>query len=131
MIIIVISISFLVSFLPQRNLVGFHWSLSSCRSPGLSFCFLLICWPSRLGLQNTPTTSLQIGKTSPSECPGYGTIQSDGEAQVTLKLWKMQITFLLPSPPCPLWPGAVALDRALFLYQIERNYAYVKLNCLK
>ena len=40
--------------------------------------------PSRLGLQNTPTASLQRGKTPPNECPGYDTKQSDGECGLPL-----------------------------------------------
>ena len=32
--------------------------------------------PSRLGLKNTATASLQRGKTPPNECPGYNTKQS-------------------------------------------------------
>ena len=44
---------------------------------------------------------------------GYDTKQSDGEVLVMLKLWGMQSTPLLPSLPCPLWPGVVAPDRAL------------------
>ena len=37
-------------------------------------------WSSRLGQQNTPTASLQRGKTPPNECPGYDMKQSDGQA---------------------------------------------------
>ena len=52
--------------------------------------------PSRLGLQNTPTASLQRGKTPPNLCPGYDTKESDGEAPVMLKLWGMWSTTSLP-----------------------------------
>ena len=39
--------------------------------------------PSRLGLKNTLTASLQRGKTpSHNECPGYNTKKSDGEVTV-------------------------------------------------
>ena len=34
-------------------------------------------WPSQLGLQNTPTASLQRSKTTPHECPEYQIKQSD------------------------------------------------------
>ena len=61
----------------------------------------LINWPSRLWLPNTPTTSLQRGKT-PNECPGYNTKQSDGKASVMLELWGMRSNFSLPSLPGPL-----------------------------
>ena len=47
---------------------------------------LQIYWPSWLGLQNTPTASLQRGKTPPNKCSGYGTKQSDGEASIMLEL---------------------------------------------
>ena len=57
----------------------------------------MLNWPSRLGLQNTPTASLQRGKPLPNECPGYDTKQSDGEASVIPELWGMQSTPLLPS----------------------------------
>ena len=37
---------------------------------------LFVLWASQLGMKNTPTVSLQRGKTS--KCPGYDTKQSDG-----------------------------------------------------
>ena len=46
--------------------------------------------PSRLGPQNSPTASLQRGKTPPSlpnECPAYDTNQSDRDVPVILDLW--------------------------------------------
>ena len=46
----------------------------------------------------------------PHECPGYDTKQSDGEVVVMLKLRGMWSTPSLPSLPCPLWLGVVALD---------------------
>ena len=42
--------------------------------------------PSRLGLENTPTASLQRDKTPPKECPRYDTKQSDDEVPVMLRL---------------------------------------------
>ena len=74
---------------------------------------------SRLGLQNTPTASLQRGKTPPNECPAYDTKQSDGEASVMLELWGMQSTSSLPSLSGLLWPEVVALDRLLSMGRIE------------
>ena len=56
-----------------------------------------------VGLYNTPTASLQRGKTSSNEYPGYDTKQSDGEAPVMLELWGMQNTPSLPLLPVPLW----------------------------
>ena len=89
-------------------------------------------WSSRLGLQNTPTVSLQRGKTPPHGCPGYNTKQSDGEVPVMLELWGMQSTPSLPSLPGPLWPGVVVPYRVL-MYSSNRTKLciYAKLNCLK
>ena len=77
--------------------------------------------PSRLDLQNTPTASLQGGKTLPThnECSGYDTKQSDEEVLVMLELWRMRNTPSLPSLPCPLWPRVVAPDRIQSMDQIE------------
>ena len=77
--------------------------------------------PSRLGLLNTPITSLQRSKTPTNECPVYDTKQSDGEVPVMLELWVMQSTPSLPSLPGLLWPGVVAPDRVLFMGQINLN----------
>ena len=63
---------------------------------------------SRLGLQNTPTTPLQRGKT-----PGYDTKQFDSEVPLMLELQGMESTPSLSLLPDPLWPGVVAPDRAL------------------
>ena len=68
---------------------------------------------SRLGLMNTPTVSLQWGKTPPNECPVYDTNQSDSEVPAVLELWRMRSKRSLSSLPGPLWPGVVAPDRAL------------------
>ena len=38
-----------------------------------------------------------------------------------LKLWGIQSTSSLPLFPGPLWSGVVALDRVLFMGQIELN----------
>ena len=54
-----------------------------------------------------------MGKIIPNERPGYDTKQSDGEVPVMLGLSEMQSTPSLPLLPGPLWPGMVALDRAL------------------
>ena len=62
---------------------------------------------------------LQMCKASPNECPDYDTKQSNGEAQVMLKLWEMRTTHLLPSLPGPLWPGMLAPNRVLSMGQIE------------
>ena len=73
-----------------------------------------ILLPSRLGLKNTPTASLQRGKTPPpNECPGYDTKQSDGEVPAVLELCGMWSTPSLTLLPSPLWPGVVAPDRTL------------------
>ena len=41
-----------------------------------------------------------------------------GEAPIILKLLGVQITPVLSSLPCPLWPGVVAPDRVLAMGQI-------------
>ena len=38
-----------------------------------------------------------------------------------LKFWGMWSTLSLPLLPGPLWPGVVALDKALSMGQIELN----------
>ena len=69
--------------------------------------------PSQLELYNTPTASLQRGKTPPplNKCPGYDTKQSEGEATVMLELWGKWSTPLLPTLQGPLWPRVVAPDK--------------------
>ena len=76
--------------------------------------------PSRQGLKNTPTASLQRGKTPPNKCPVYDTKQSDGVAPVMLELWGMRSTPLSPSFPGPLWLGVAAPDRVLSTDQKEQ-----------
>ena len=54
-----------------------------------------------------------------NERPGYDTKQSDGEVPAVLELWGMRST---PSSPLllgPLWPGVLALDRAISMGLIE------------
>ena len=51
-----------------------------------------------------------------NKCPSYDTKQCNGEAPVHRQ---MQITHLLPSLQCPLWPGVVVPDRVLFTGQIQ------------
>ena len=62
--------------------------------------------PSRLGLQNTPTASLQRGKTPPNECPGYDTKQSDGEVPAMQELRGIRSAPSLPLLPGRLWSGS-------------------------
>ncbi len=77
--------------------------------------------PSRLGLKNTLTASLQRGNPPTNKCPGYDTKQSDGEVPVMLELWGMWSTPSLPLFPGAHWPGVVEPDRALSMSQIEVN----------
>ena len=125
--------------------------ISLPRSPELyplhQMQFSSVSW----GCKNTPTASLQKGKTPPhNECPRYDTKQSHIEVRVMLELWGMWSTPSLPSLPGPLWPGVVAPDRILSMGQIELNCVlmlnwiiwnrnvltfklgtYAKLNCSK
>ena len=75
----------------------------------------------RLICHKTQTIVQSAGavRPPPNECPGYDTKQSDGEFPAVLELWGMQCTPSLPSLPGPLWPGVVALDRALSMGWIE------------
>ena len=66
-------------------------------------------------VEYTDWTSAEEWAPPPSdnECPEYDTKQSDGEVPVMLGLWGMRSTLSLPLLPGPLWPGMVALHRAL------------------
>ena len=79
-------------------------------------------WPSRLGLQNTPTVSLQRVRL-PYRVSRYDTKQSDGEAPVMLYLWGMRSTPSFPLLPGPFWPGMVAPNRVL-LWAKEKCLAF-------
>ena len=59
------------------------------------------------------------GSDHPNKCPRYDIKQSDGVAPVMLELWGMQSTPSMLLVPAPLWPGVVALGRALSVGQIE------------
>ena len=65
------------------------------------------------------------GIRPPNECPGYETIQSDGEVSVILELWGMRSTTSFPFLLGPLWPGVVALDRALTIGKKELNCSLI------
>ena len=78
---------------------------------------------SRMDLLNTPTVSLQRGKTPPpNECPVYDTKQSDGDVPVMLELWGIRSTSSLPLLPGLLWLGVRAPDRVVSMGQIELNW---------
>ena len=62
------------------------------------------CWPSQLGLQKTPTASLQRSKTPPMSVLDMTQNNLMVRLQVMLELWGMWNTPLLPSIPGPLWP---------------------------
>ena len=76
-------------------------------------------------------------KDHPNECPGYDTEQSNDKASVVLKLWGMQNTPLLPSPPGPHWSGVVASNKVLSTSPLElfdhltvcKQKSDVQLNC--
>ena len=130
--------------------IGFCWS-GNLRMPMLlmslfSF-FQYVFGPVCLGLQNTPTASLQRSKTPWTSVLNK---QSDGEVPLMLELWGMQSTSSLLSLPDPLWSGVVAPGRVLSMGQKELNCViilkwsvwnrtvltfklrtYTKLNCWK
>ena len=59
------------------------------------------------------------GQSSPNECPGYDTKQSDSEAPVMLELWGMQSAPSFPLNPGRHWAIVVAPDRVLPMGPIE------------
>ena len=83
-----------------------------------------ILWPSWLGRLNTPTASLQRGKTSPTNILDM-TKQSDQEALVMLELCGMQTSSPLPLYETLFWPGVVAPNRDLSTGQKELNCALI------
>ena len=58
---------------------------------------------------------------TPDESLEYNKKQSEGEAPVMVEIWGIRITPSLSSFPSQLWPWVVALDRALYMGQIELN----------
>ena len=58
------------------------------------------------------------GYNFPSECPGYDTKKSDGEAPV-LELWGMWSTLSFSLLSGPFWLRVVAPDKLLSMGQIE------------
>ena len=62
-------------------------------------------------VEYTECTSAEGLDPHPNECPRYNIKQSDDEVPVMLELWEIQSTPLLPSLPCPLWPGEAAPDK--------------------
>ena len=64
-------------------------------------------------VEYTNCTSAEGYDSPPNKCPVYNTKQSDGEVPVILELWGMWSTSSLLLLPSSLWPGMVALDRAL------------------
>ena len=78
-------------------------------------------WLSQLGLQNTPTASLQGGQTPPrNKSPGNDT-KSNAEAPVMPELWGMWNTALWPLLPGSLWSRVAVLDRVLSMGEIKLN----------
>ena len=81
--------------------------------------------PSRLGLQNTLTASLQRGKI-PLTSVLFMTLNN---LMVIFQLcWSFREcggTPLLPSFPGQLWPWVVEPDRVLFMGQIEISYVLI------
>ena len=58
-----------------------------------------------------------------NECLVYDTKKSDGLAPVMLQLWEKRRTPLLTLLAGPHRPGVVALNKVLYIGQIELNYA--------
>ena len=68
-------------------------------------------YPIGLGLQNTPTASLQRSKTPPRRVRRCDVKQYNDEAPVMLEFWGMQSTPSLLPLPGPLWPRMVLPER--------------------
>ena len=64
---------------------------------------------------------MQRVKTTPNECSGYDTQQSDGNVLEMPELWGKCCIPSLPLLLGPLWPRAVVPDRFLSMDQIELN----------
>ena len=60
-------------------------------------------------------------KPPANKCPRYVTKQSDGEALLMLKVWRMRSASSLPSLPGSLWPRAVEPDWVQSMGWIEVN----------
>ena len=73
---------------------------------------------SQLGLYNTPTASLQRGKTPTSKRVLDMTLSN---LMVILELWGIRSTPSLPLLPGSLWPRMVAPNRVLPTGLIEPN----------
>ena len=63
------------------------------------------------------------GVRHPKRVSWYDTKQSDGEAPVTLEIWGIRSTTLLPLYPSPFRPRVEAPDSVLSIGQIELNFA--------
>ena len=68
---------------------------------------------------------MQRSKTPNTTSVQDMTQKSDDATLITLELWGMWSTSLLPSLPGTLWPGVVACDRNLSMGQIELNCVLV------
>ena len=93
------------SFLP--SFLSFFLLLQRCKTFGLVWSFSLTkCqpWllPSWLGLEDTPTASLQRSQTPTNECPVYDTKQSDREVPVMIEFGECTSTPSLSSLPGPI-----------------------------
>ena len=120
------------SFLPVLN-------FGDVDAECFSFCYLALL----AGAVEYTNCFSAEGKTTPNECPGHDTKQSDGAVPAMLELWGMRSTPLLPSLPGPLYPGLVAPDKGpiyrlnktkrwlAFTVFIHLNCIYAELNCLK
>ena len=98
---------------------AFFQELALCFVQDLNPCGLK---PIGLGLYNTPTVSLQRGKTRQitKVRPEYDAKYYDSEAPVTQGLWRMRSIPSLPSLPGPLLLREITPDKVLSRGQIEQ-----------
>ena len=88
-------------------------SLSLFLSLSLSCVRACVRAKSSEAVEYTDCLSAEGYKTPCNQSPVYDSKQSDGEAPVLLKLWRMWSTASLPSFPGPLWLSVVIPDRIL------------------
>ena len=100
------------------------WSTHDCEMVNLHDTFWMIpnLLPSWLGLMNTLTAPLQMGKIPPTPtCVLNMTLNNlMVRFQWCWSFWNAEHSFIAITPG-PLWPGVVAPDGALSMVQIELN----------
>ena len=138
------------SIVPQLSFYKGGFGIKYTRKVDMPLNKEIKFWPSQMGVWRIHRLILCRGVRIPEWVSCYDSKQSDGEVPEMQEFWGMLSTYSLPSLPCQLWHLLVALDRVLFMGQIELNYvlmqswiawnrtdfyrevcSYAKHNCLK